>query len=246
MPLWGTCMGFQWLLIGASNDVTILDPKDGQFDAYNYSIPLDFTPNAPSSRLFSKAPEDLYKIMASQNVTMNNHHYGIYTEHFKTTPSLSDFYDLLSTNKDRQGVDFVSTIEAFNYPIYGSQWHPEKNTFEWGMTDDGEAAHPKEAIDHSPDAIAVEQYAAEFFVEQARKSSHKFPSNAEEDSRLIYNYQPTKTDGSFLQEYFFAKEFSKIKPAAVQGCVASGQACLVCTGCSPCCSGVCTLNGMCY
>ena len=71
MPLWGTCMGFQWLLIGASNDVTILDPKEGQFDAYNYSIPLDFTPNAPSSRLFSKAPEDLYKIMASQNVTMN-------------------------------------------------------------------------------------------------------------------------------------------------------------------------------
>jgi gamma-glutamyl hydrolase len=210
MPLWGTCMGFQWLLIGASKDVTILDPKSGQFDAYNYSIPLDFTPSAASSRLFSKAPENVYKILESQNVTMNNHHYGIYTEHFKETPSLSGFYNLLSTNSDRKGVNFASTIEAFKYPIYGSQWHPEKNDFEWSMTDDGVGTHPAEAIDHSPDAVAVAQYTADFFVEQARKSSHKFATNKEEDSRLIYNYPATKTDsgGSFVQEYLFANDFS--------------------------------------
>jgi gamma-glutamyl hydrolase len=41
MPLWGTCMGFQWLLISASRDVGVLDPSDGtQMDSYNYSIPV--------------------------------------------------------------------------------------------------------------------------------------------------------------------------------------------------------------
>ena len=40
MPLWGTCMGFQWLLMSASRDPEILDPPSGQMDSYNYSIPV--------------------------------------------------------------------------------------------------------------------------------------------------------------------------------------------------------------
>jgi len=40
---------------------------------------------------------------------------------------LRDFFDVLSTNKDLKGVPFVSTIESKKYPIYATQWHPEKN-----------------------------------------------------------------------------------------------------------------------
>ena len=130
MPLWGTCMGFQWLLISASRDQNILDPKSGQMDSYNYSIPLDFTTEAAPSKLFTHAPQYIYKILETKNVTMNNHHYGIWTDHFKSTESLSSFFNVLSTNVDRNGDEFVSTIEAYKYPIFGSQWHPEKNNFE--------------------------------------------------------------------------------------------------------------------
>jgi gamma-glutamyl hydrolase len=131
MPLWGTCMGFQWLLISASRDVDVLDPKgDDQFDAYNISLPLEFTSAAKKSKFLKDAPEEIFEILATKNVTMNNHHYGIYTDHFRSTETLSSFYDLLSVNKDREGVEFVSTMEAFDYPIYGVQWHPEKNIFE--------------------------------------------------------------------------------------------------------------------
>ena len=50
--LWGTCMGFQWLLIAAAKDSHILDPADGtQMDAYNISMSLDFSPSAASSKL---------------------------------------------------------------------------------------------------------------------------------------------------------------------------------------------------
>jgi hypothetical protein len=31
-----------------------------------------------------------------------------------------------------------------------------------------------------------------------------------------------------------------------EGCIASGQECLICTDCPTCCKGTCTLNGMCY
>ena len=200
MPLWGTCMGFEWLLMSATQDENILDPKTGQMDAYNLSIPLDFTSTMKDSKLFSHASSEIVNILAKQNVTMNNHHYGIYPDHFTSTPALSGFYNMLSTNQDRQGVEFVSMIEAFKYPIFGSQWHPEKNNFEWGETSEGV---PNEAIDHSHDAILASQYMANFFVDQARRSTHAFPTETEEDAALIYNYKPTKTNDHFMQQYYF-------------------------------------------
>ena len=210
-PLWGTCMGFQWLLISASRNTNILDPADGtQMDAENYSIPLDFTTSGAvsTSKLFSAAPTDVMNSLATQNVTMNNHHYGIYTRHFQATPALTNMFSLLSTNKDRKGVEFVSTIEAHKYPIFGVQWHPEKNPFEWAVTQDGV---PYEVIDHSPEAIKVSQYMANFFVQQARKSSHSFGNVATEQALLIYNYQPTNTPGGdFVQTYFFEKSFGRV------------------------------------
>lgn len=200
-PMWGTCMGFQWLLISTSRDTNILDPKDGTvMDSYNYTIPLEFTKKAQDSRLFGSASRHIMDVLATQNVTMNNHHYGIWTDHFYQTPSLYNFFDVLSVNRDKNNLEFVSTIEAKKYPIYGSQWHPEKNNFEWGKEDDG---IPKEGINHSYNAVEVSQFTANFFIQEARKNFHSFPTYEEEDKSLIYNYKPTYTHGSFIQTYFF-------------------------------------------
>ncbi|GAY68543.1 hypothetical protein CUMW_264980 [Citrus unshiu] len=49
---------------------------------------------------------------------------------------------------------YVSTVQAYNYPVTAFQWHPEKNAFEWG---------PK-TIPHTEDAIRVTQQAANFFI----------------------------------------------------------------------------------
>lgn len=67
---------------------------------------------------------------------------------------------------------------------------------------------PSEAINHSPDAVLVAQYAANFFVQQTRKSTHFYSVPEEEDSALIYNYTPTKSGGgSFVQKYYFSNDF---------------------------------------
>ena len=198
-PLWGTCMGFQWLLLAASKNEISLDPPSGQMDAYNLSIPLNFTNAAQESKLFSSAPTEILKILATGNVTMNNHHYGIYPSHFYETQALTSQFKVLSTNKDRQGVEFVSTIESYNYPIFGSQWHPEKNAFEWGETN----GIPNEAINHSPEAVLIAQYTANFFVQQARYSNHKYNNPTDEQAALIENYVATATTGDFMSTYFF-------------------------------------------
>ena len=89
---------------------------------------------------------------------------------------------------------------AINYPIYGTQWHPEKNNFEFNTNED---------ISHTSNAVAVSQYMADFFVNEARKSNHTFPSSKDEEDNMIYKYNPIHTgakDGrykNFEQIYLF-------------------------------------------
>lgn len=113
-------------------------------------------------------------------------------------------------------------MAAYDYPIYGTQWHPEKNAFEW----------TRPYIPHSPSAIKTTFYLAQFFVSEgmsilsfwflndivsscimlilfslpiARKNFHKFESEDEESNALIYNYNPVFTGpkSGFEQIYFF-------------------------------------------
>ena len=42
------------------------------------------------------------------------------------------FWETLATNVDDAGVEFVSLMEAKGAaPVWASQFHPEKNAFEW-------------------------------------------------------------------------------------------------------------------
>ena len=78
------------------------------------------------------------------------------------------------------------------------------NTFEWQMNQDG---RPYEAIDHTYDAMQISQYTANFFVQQSRKSSHKFSKQEIETASLIYNYRSFGTSGDFVEKYFFPNDF---------------------------------------
>lgn len=106
---------------------------------------------------------------------------------------LNSTFELVSTNHDRAGKLFVSTIEGKlltcsctwaedttvccdlvlsvwlgrSLPIYGVQWHPEKNLFEWTTS---------EGINHSANAVAVAQYIADFLVQQGKLTELVPPS----------------------------------------------------------------------
>ena len=75
-------------------------------------------------------------------------------------PSLATNYRILSTNLDYKGLEYVSTIEHLEYPIYGTQWHPEKPAYEWREWGGSRAA----GIPHTPEAIALEHHTTGVFV----------------------------------------------------------------------------------
>lgn len=194
VPIVGHCMGFELLCYITSEDPNILE----QFDAEDIAMPLNFTSLAPSSRLFSQAPQNIINALTREATTMNNHMFGVSPARFSGNAKLSSFYNILSTNVDRKGLEFVSTIESKKYPVYGLQWHPEKNNFEW--------LYPSQ-IPHSADAVLVSQYMANFAVAQARGNNHSFKTPEEEQRALIYNYKPVFTgmlaSSSFQQCYFW-------------------------------------------
>jgi gamma-glutamyl hydrolase len=74
-PLWGTCLGFEALtvLVSGSNLLSV-------YDSENYSIPLMFDPGYNSSRMFKDAPKNILQYLSTEDVTMNNHRYGISPE----------------------------------------------------------------------------------------------------------------------------------------------------------------------
>uniref|UniRef100_A0A3P8PEU3 folate gamma-glutamyl hydrolase n=1 Tax=Astatotilapia calliptera TaxID=8154 RepID=A0A3P8PEU3_ASTCA len=187
-PVWGTCLGFEQLMYLTSKN-TIL----AYTNTSGAALPLNFT-NAEDSRMFKGFPAQLMKDLASEPLTVNSHKWSLGMLTYNTNEELKKFYKVLSVNTDGN-VEFVSTVEAYDYPIYGTQWHPEKNAFEW----------TRPSIPHSPSAVKTTFYMAEFFVNEARKNFHKFETEEGESKALIYNYNPvyTGTKSAFEQIYFF-------------------------------------------
>lgn len=188
-PVWGTCLGFEQLTLLTSGKSLL-----SHTNTSGVALPLNFTKESKDSRMFKEFPEDLMTSLANEPLTENSHQWSVTTEDFTADERLKKFYRILSTNTDGQ-TEFVSTVEAYDVPIYGTQWHPEKNAFEWTHA----------YIPHSSTAIRTTFYMAQFFVNEARKSLHKFSSQKEEQDALIYNYQPTYTGtkSSFEQIYYF-------------------------------------------
>uniref|UniRef100_A0A3Q3G0E8 folate gamma-glutamyl hydrolase n=1 Tax=Labrus bergylta TaxID=56723 RepID=A0A3Q3G0E8_9LABR len=186
-PVWGTCLGFEQLTVLTSGKNLLVNTNTS-----NIPLHLDFTNETADSRLFKGFPAELMKDLASEPLTANVHKWSISTH--ETNEELNNFYKVLSTNTDGR-VEFVSTMEAYDYPIYGVQWHPEKNAFEWR----------KPYIPHSSSAVKTTFYTAEFFVNEARKNLHRFNSEEDERQALIYNYSPvyTQLNSSFEQNYYF-------------------------------------------
>ena len=176
LPVWGTCLGFQWLMqLGARNESDVLCL--GCFDSMNLENKLDLTAAAPTSRLFGSLSSAERSLVAAEKVTFNNHHDGVTPEAFAADAGLAANWTILSTNQGRQGKVYVSTVEHRTRPYYGIQWHAEKSQFEF---------YPSH-VNHSADATALSNSMAKFFIGEARRSRPPpTPYEVEDGTTTIY------------------------------------------------------------
>jgi gamma-glutamyl hydrolase len=92
-----------------------------------------------------------------------HHRWAITLETYKNTSGINTFWRLISTSKTADDVEFVSTVEAINYPYIMTQYHPEKNSFEWHIN-----------ATRTYTAISVEQKFINQFVKSARLNTNRF------------------------------------------------------------------------
>lgn len=159
-PVWGTCLGFEFLIRYAGGPEIL---QDG-FVASNISLPLE---QIVPRRLYQNG--DTYLNLMLHNITMNSHHQGIEPQQFYKSAVLPQLWEITSINHDANLRPFVSTIEPKNpdsFPLYGVQYHPEKNAFEYATFPNTDI--PYESINHGAEAIQLSYELACFFVNLTR------------------------------------------------------------------------------
>ncbi|CAF1297300.1 unnamed protein product [Rotaria sp. Silwood1] len=195
-PIWGTCLGFEVLLMLTRSSTGILEPCQ----ADDYATELTFMPNANDSRLLGPSlPSNIKYALENEPITSNYHQFCMRPENFSADPILSTFYKMLTISPDLERRTFVSTIESRRYLIFGVQWHPENNAFEWRVNS---------TIPHTKDSVEVTQYMANFLTNQTRQNMNHFDSLEDELKYLIYQYTPefTDLDKTYYQQVYYFYE----------------------------------------
>jgi gamma-glutamyl hydrolase len=175
-PVWGTCQGYELLLLIMSENYDLL--RSG-CSCFGYNAVLEFTPLARSSKLLALyGTRQLYQL-GVEPMTYNSHDLFVTVEDFYKSKRLRDEMLLLATSTSQNGsVRFVSVVEGARYPFYAVQYHPEKNGYDF---------NPFVPSNHSLPAIEAMQVIISFFANEARFSSHTFSSPAEEAKYSAYN-----------------------------------------------------------
>eukprot|EP00357_Protocruzia_adherens_P033137 CAMPEP_0115022570 /NCGR_PEP_ID=MMETSP0216-20121206/31650_1 /TAXON_ID=223996 /ORGANISM="Protocruzia adherens, Strain Boccale" /LENGTH=333 /DNA_ID=CAMNT_0002395321 /DNA_START=27 /DNA_END=1028 /DNA_ORIENTATION=- len=193
-PVWGVCQGFEQLMI-----YPMRTPSMQTFNANNLARHLHLVPRGYFSKLMRGVDNSLVNKMAHVDVAPHYHTNGTSVEVFYHTEELRNFYDLLSIESDRDGKFFTNVVEANDYPIYGTQFHPEMTMFLWNETKN---------VPHNVYAVELAQYFVRFYVQEARKNSQQFSDKTEEMKTLIYNFPMVYTHqyGAFYDQVYYFNE----------------------------------------
>ncbi len=192
--IYGTCLGFEALSVLTADDNILINTNAENMTGQLTDVAMG------GSRLFGGIQGPLaVQLLKEKPIATNFHSYGLGLGTMNTRPFLQT--RLLATQPDLDGLPFVAAWEHAHYPIFASQFHPERPAFEW---DPAVMATP-----HTVEAVIVGQAIGNSFVEQARQSYNKFPNTDQEDAMLIYNFPVTYTESDdfhFEQAYFFSSD----------------------------------------
>lgn len=182
LPVWGTCLGFEDLAMFVSDDA---DKVLSDFNADDENYTLEFLVDPKNTKLFKPLQDDT-RVFEKLSITYNHHSFGVSPDTFKTDKGLSDMFIPTSISYDNDGVPFVASMEAKDYPFFGTQFHPEKAQFIF---------YPKTKIDHSPSSIFYNRYFADFFINQCKLNNQTFGSFETEQTLITENYDRVVTQG---------------------------------------------------
>jgi gamma-glutamyl-gamma-aminobutyrate hydrolase PuuD len=187
-PIWGVCQGFEVLSYLAA-DQNLLQ----SCSANDYATPIRFTMDLKSlqtkSKLFQKMSLDEFDEVANNEVVFQWHNLCLQKDSYLQSQLLQTAFQVLGTNHDMDGNEYVSIMESHKYPIYGIMFHPEEVMFSFRVKEN------HTSVPHSKHALHASQYFANFFMNECRKN----PNHMDEEAlqrQIIYNFAPEHTTDS--------------------------------------------------
>ncbi|CAL4894443.1 unnamed protein product [Urochloa decumbens] len=197
IPLLAICLGFQIVSTIVAQDKYILT----KFDATNQPSTLQFPVHSLiKGSVFDSFEQEFIDKLKKNPLAMQNHQYGISPDKWERKKQLTKFFNVLTTSVDREDKEYVSTVQAKDYPIIGTQWHPEK-VFEWGQAVSLE--HDK--APHSEDAVRLSEHFAKYFISQARKSANRTSDCKDREDKV----RPKLVD-NYLSKFGQSNYFDKV------------------------------------
>lgn len=128
-PIWGECMGFQIITVlmikKHAHNPNHTDNWLANCNAEDMAVNLDFKSYPSQTRLFANADKNIINILKTQNVTPNYHHNCMTPKNF-TESKLTNYFRIITTSKDADDLEFISTYESLNKsrPIYALRKDP--------------------------------------------------------------------------------------------------------------------------
>lgn len=129
-PIWGTCNGFEALMVYWANTSYVLSC---QFDDIqrDHTV-VKNTTNFPNSKIWNSLNKDDMNYVFDQGYVFYDHNCGVDIDHFFQYPKANQNAMVTGVSKNDMGVEFIAMAEDRKYPFFATQWHPEKNQFERG------------------------------------------------------------------------------------------------------------------
>ncbi|KAH8364600.1 hypothetical protein KR084_008670 [Drosophila pseudotakahashii] len=199
-PVWGTCLGFQLLLIHAAEEPKIRTDCQPMSKA----MPVKLTEDYKISQLFEGLAHSVAEEMERHPFACHQHRYCITKERLESCGLANDWHPL-ATQKDPSGLEFITIVEHRRFPIFGCQFHPERAAFEQLIVSKDLCYSA-----HSHFGIKLSQIFGSRFVELCRRNRNRFDSPNLKVRHLIWNWQPVFSGqfeySNWLQCYLFEKD----------------------------------------
>ncbi len=125
-PILGECMGFQIItVIMGKKYVHNPNHTDNWLTnckAEDLSLNLDFITHPNDTQMFANADANIINILKTDKVTPNYHQNCMTPKNF-TESNLTNYLRIITTSRDSDGLEFISTYESLNKsrPIYALQ-----------------------------------------------------------------------------------------------------------------------------
>ena len=127
---------------------------------------------------------------------MNSHSYGLDPAKFDTDEGLGGMFKLTSISYEPEGEQrpFTATMESDKYPLFGTQFHPEKTIT---MFNDNSG------VNHSWTSEKLNRHFADYFMTLARQNPNSFGDFSATQEWIIQNYDLIVTDLYYGEVYAF-------------------------------------------